>query len=65
MKNLSTPVLLFYKKRSGFALIITLSVLMVVIALTGVLIGYLDTARRDASQTKALIQANLFFADTK
>jgi hypothetical protein len=52
-------------QRRGFALILTLSVLTVVIALTGVLIGYLDTARRDASSTKALLQANLYFTDVK
>ena len=51
--------------RKGFALILTLSVLTVIIALTGVLIGYLDSARRDASSTKALIQANLYFTDVK
>jgi hypothetical protein len=51
--------------RKGFALIITLSVLAVLIALTGVLIGYLDTARKDASETKALLQANLYFKDIK
>lgn len=58
---MKTPI--SYKR--GFALIITLSVLTVVIALTGVLIGYLDTARKDASTTQALIQANLYFSDIK
>jgi len=52
-------------QRRGFALILTLSVLTVIIALTGVLVGYLDSARRDASSTKALIQANLYFTDVK
>lgn len=52
-------------QKRGFALIITLSVLTVLIALTGVLIGYLDIARKEASATKALIQANLYFADLK
>jgi hypothetical protein len=51
--------------RKGFALLITLSVLTVVIALTAVMMGYLDSARRDAVNTKALIQANLYFADIK
>ena len=51
--------------RSGFALILTLSVLTVVIALTGVLIGYMDSARRDAQTSNAMIQANLYFADVK
>ncbi len=51
--------------RKGFALIITLSALTVIIALTGVLINYLDEARRDASTTKAMIQGNLYYADIK
>lgn len=51
--------------RKGFALLITLSVLTVVIALTAVMLGYLDSARRDATNTKALIQANLYFTDIK
>ncbi len=54
-----------YRQQKGFALIITLSVLAIVIALTGVLIGYLDVARKEASATKALVQANLYFADVK
>jgi len=51
--------------KKGFALIITLSVLAVVIALTGVLISYLDVARKNADETKALLQANLYFSDMK
>lgn len=51
--------------KKGFALIITLSVLAVIITLTSVLIGYLDSARQDAMQTKAMIQANLYFNDIK
>jgi hypothetical protein len=52
-------------EKRGFALIITLSVLTVIIALTGVLISYLDIARKDADKTEALIQANLYFSDIK
>jgi len=51
--------------KKGFALILTLSVLAVIIALTGVLIGYLDNVRRDATYTKALIQGNLYYSDLK
>jgi hypothetical protein len=51
--------------KQGFALIITLSVLAVIIALTGVLIGYLDSVRQDSMQTKAMIQANLYYNDVK
>ncbi len=54
-----------YRQQRGFALIITLSVLAAVIALTGVLISYLDVARKEASATKALVQSNLYFADIK
>jgi|GEM_PF-329769 len=53
------------RKRRGFALIITLSVLAVVIALTAILMGYMDSVRRDASYTKALVQGNIYFADLK
>ncbi|RRS31374.1 MAG: hypothetical protein P794_04130 [Epsilonproteobacteria bacterium (ex Lamellibrachia satsuma)] len=51
--------------RKGFALIITLSVLAIVIALTGVLINYLDEVRQDATQTKALIQGDLCYTDIR
>jgi len=53
------------QQRHGFALLITLSVLIIVIALTGVLTGYLDEARKDADQSRALVQANLYYADLK
>lgn len=49
--------------RKGFALIVTLSVLSVMIALTAVLLSYLDEVRKDAAQTKALIQADLYYMD--
>ena len=51
--------------RKGFALIITLSALTVIIALTGILISYIDEARKDSSTTKAMIQGNLYYADIK
>lgn len=51
------------KQRKGFALLITLSVLTVIMALTTVLLSYLDEVRDDASRTKALIQANVYYAD--
>jgi len=51
--------------RRGFALIITLSALSVIIALTTVLVTYIDEARKDASITKAMIQGNLYYADLK
>ena len=52
-------------KREGFALLITLSVLAVLMALTGVLLGYFDSVRKDAVATKALIQADLYYTDIK
>jgi hypothetical protein len=51
--------------KKGFALIITLSALAVIIALTAVLVTYLDEARRDASMSKAMIQGDLYYADIK
>ena len=50
-------------QREGFALLVTLSVLAVIMALTTVLLSYLDEVKEDASQTKALIQANVLYAD--
>ena len=49
--------------RKGFALMITLSVLSVVIALTMVLLSYFNEVKEDADMTKALIQANVYYAD--
>ncbi len=49
--------------KKGFALFITLSVLAVIIALTGILLSYFDEVRKDATTTKALIQGNLYYAD--
>ncbi len=51
------------KSRQGFALMITLSVLSVIIALTMVLLSYFEKVQQDASNTKALIQANVYYAD--
>ena len=51
------------KNRQGFALLVTLSVLAVVIALTTVLLSYFDEVKEDAGNTKALIQADLYYAD--
>ena len=51
------------KQRKGFALLVTLSVLTVIMALTTVLLGYLDKTREDASTTKAFIQANIYYTD--
>ncbi len=51
--------------RKGFALLITLSVLAVIIALTGILLSYFDEVRKDATTTKALIQSNLYYADIR
>lgn len=42
---------------------ITLSVLSVIIALTMVLLSYFEEVQQDASDTKALIQADLYYAD--
>lgn len=47
----------------GFALMITLSVLSVVITLTVVLLSYFNEVKEDADTTKALIQADVYYAD--
>jgi len=51
--------------KRGFALLITLSVLAVLIALTGVLLSYFDEVRKDATVTKAVIQGDLYYTDIK
>ena len=48
------------KTRQGFALLITLSVLSVIIALTTVLLSYLEEVQQDSTDTKALIQADIY-----
>ncbi len=57
---------LFYnnvQSKRGFALMITLSVLTVVIALTMVLLSYFEEVQDDASQTQSLIQSNIYYSD--
>jgi hypothetical protein len=49
--------------RKGFALLLTLSILAIVIGLSSALITYMSTARSSAVSTKALIQGNVFYAD--
>lgn len=51
------------KKRQGFALMVTLSVLAVIIALTTVLLSYFEEAQDEAGSTKALIQADVYYTD--
>jgi len=57
------PSLRQHTSQRGFALMITLSVLAVVIALTIVLLGYFKEVKDDADTTKALIQADVYYAD--
>jgi len=49
--------------RQGFALLITLSVLSILIALTMVLLSYFEKVQHDAADTSALIQADVYYAD--
>jgi hypothetical protein len=51
------------KNRAGFALLITLSVLSVIIALTMVLLSYFEEVQEDSSETKALIQADIYYTN--
>jgi len=62
MDKISRPLSNVTHKR-GFALMITLSVLAVIIALTMVLLSYFEKVKNDATDTTALIQADLFYAD--
>ena len=55
--------LAYTKNRRGFALFLTLSVLAVLISLTMVLLSYFSKVRRDASDTTAMIQANVYYTD--
>ena len=50
-------------RKQGFALMVTLSVLAVIIALTIVLLSYFEEVKNDASDTEAMIQANVFYSD--
>ena len=54
---------LMKSSRRGFALILTLSVLSIVIALSMVLLSYFNEVKEDSDTTKALIQANVYYAD--
>jgi len=49
--------------RQGFALMVTLSILSVVMALTMVLLGYFTQVQKESHDTKALIQGNIYYAD--
>lgn len=51
------------KRKKGFALLVTLSVLVVIIALVSALLSYFDEVRKESSLTKALIQGNLYYTD--
>jgi len=51
------------KHKQGFALIITLSVLSILIALTMVLLSYFEKVQHDAADTTAMIQADVYYAD--
>jgi len=49
--------------RKGFALLLTLSILGIVISLSAVLIDYMSTAKRRSAYTQALIQGDMLYAD--
>jgi len=51
------------KHRSGVTLLITLSIIASMMALVGLLFGYVDQARQKAEFRRALIQADLLRAD--
>lgn len=51
------------RHRRGFALMVTFSVLLIIIALTMVLLSYFKEVQHDSSDTTAMIQADLYYAD--
>ena len=51
------------KQRRGFALMVTFSVLLIIIALTVVLLSYFKEVQYDAADTTAMIQADVYYAD--
>jgi len=51
------------KKRKAITLFITLAVIVALIALVGIVFGYLSDARKKAQDKAALIQANIIYAD--
>jgi hypothetical protein len=53
------------KHKQGFALMITLSVLAVVIGLTMILLSYFEEVQQDASSTEAMIQADVYYSDIR
>jgi len=53
------------KMRRGVILLITLSVIVAMLALVGVIFSYLQKSRDSASYTTALIQADILFRDSK
>ena len=50
--------------RKGIVLFITLSIIIAMLGLVGVIFTYLDKAKKNTSYTSAMIQANMFFGDT-
>ena len=50
--------------RKGIVLFITLSIIIAMLGLVGVIFTYLDKSKKNASYTSAMIQANLFFGDS-
>jgi hypothetical protein len=53
----------FSRRRRGVTLLITLSVIAAMLALVGLLFGYVDRARNEAEFKSSLTQANLLRAD--
>ncbi len=51
------------KKRKAITLFITLAVIVALLALVGIVFGYLSKARKEAQDKAALIQANIIYAD--
>jgi len=58
-QNLNKPI----SMRKGFALLLTMSILGIVISLSAVLVDYMSTAKQRSTYTQALIQGDMLYAD--
>jgi len=54
-----------HRSRKGFALLLTLSILSIVIALSTVLVNYISTTNKNMIDTKALIEGDILYSDIK
>jgi len=56
-------ILKIKRQRKGFALLLTLSILAIIIALSSVLVQYISEVNKSSTNTKALIQSDILYTD--